>query len=211
MTELLTAFVTLFVIVDPPAIGPLFVGLTQGMSPADRRRIARDASLIALGVLSGAAVIGELLLDTLGIGLAAFRIAGGLLLFAIGFEMLFDRRRERKENDAAQTQEREAGLAVFPLAIPFMAGPGAITAAVLLSSSRPDWGDKGLLLVVIGLVIAISFVVFLIAPQFERVMGMRSQIVFSRLLGLLLSALAVQFVIDGVTQAVAGASGTSPV
>jgi multiple antibiotic resistance protein len=198
--ELISAFVTLFVIVDPIGLGPIFLGVTQDMAPAERRKTAIDAALISFGVLAGAALIGEWLLTSLGIGLPAFRIAGGLLLFVIGFEMLFDRRQRRKAEDATETAaERQSRLAVFPLAIPLMTGPGAITAAVLLSGNADgDPWSLALLIAVFALVIGMAFGVFLLAPWLERVVSHKAQMVFVRLLGLLLAALAVQYVVDGV-------------
>ncbi|MHA1559656.1 MAG: MarC family protein [Alphaproteobacteria bacterium] len=202
---LISTFVTLFVIVDPIGLVPIFLAVTHGMSRRERRRAAIEAALVAFGVLAGALLIGEWLLRNLGIGLPAFRIAGGLLLFVIGFEMLFDRRQRRKADDASDVvQERQSGLAVFPLAIPMMSGPGAITAAVLLSSNAD--GDAVSLLSLLGvfaLVIGITFVVFLLAPWLERVVGHKSQSVLVRLLGILVAALAVQFIVDGIAEAFA--------
>ncbi|MGD9738627.1 MAG: MarC family protein [Bauldia sp.] len=200
IADLISAFITLFVIVDPPGLGPIFLAVTQGMPDAARRRIALEAALISFGVLAGAALIGEWLLRNLGIGLPAFRIAGGILLFVIGFEMLFDRRQQRKANDASETAaERQAGLAVFPLAIPLMTGPGAITAAVLLASrAGGDILDLGLLILVFAIVIGMAFAIFRLSPWLDRVLGHKTQAIFIRLLGVLLAALAVQFVVDGV-------------
>lgn len=200
---LISAFVTLFVIVDPIGLAPIFLAVTQGMSKAERRRTAIEASLISLGVLAGALFVGEWLLRNLGIGLPAFRIAGGILLFVIGFEMLFERRQRRKADNATDVaQDRSSGLAVFPLAIPLMAGPGAITAAVLLAGNAD--GDIVSLLLTLGVfvvVIAIAFAVFLLAPWLERVFGQKAQSILARLLGILLAALAVQFVVDGIREA----------
>lgn len=198
--DLISAFITLFVIVDPPGLAPIFLAVTRGMDDAERRRTALEAALISFGVLAGAALVGEWLLRNLGIGLAAFRIAGGILLFVIGFEMLFDRRQRRKADDASETAaERQAGLAVFPLAIPLMVGPGAITAAVLLAGrAGGDIVDLGLLILVFAAVIGIAFLIFRVSPWLDRVLGHKTQAIFIRLLGVLLAALAVQFVVDGV-------------
>jgi multiple antibiotic resistance protein len=198
LDELVNAFVTLFVVVDPIGLAPLFLSLTRGIEPLARRKIAAQASAIALLVLVGAALFGDWLLRKLGIGLPAFRIAGGLLLFAIAFEMIFEHRQRRKATDAAIVPNAHAGLAAFPLAIPLMAGPGAITASLLLAG-RTD-GDPVrliILLLVIGTVVLICLVVFLLAPKIERLIGHTAQMVFTRLLGVLLAALAVQYVIDG--------------
>ena len=202
---LISTFVTLFVIVDPIGLVPIFLAVTHGMSRRERRRSAIEASLVSFGVLAGALLIGEWLLRNLGIGLPAFRIAGGVLLFVIGFEMLFDRRQRRKADDASDVvQERQSGLAIFPLAIPLMSGPGAITAAVLLSSNADgDAASLASLLGVFALVIGITFAAFLVAPWLERVFGHKSQSILIRLFGILLAALAVQFVVDGIAEAFA--------
>jgi multiple antibiotic resistance protein len=190
-----SAFVTLFVVLDPPGLAPTFIALTGGMAPAAKRTIAVEATLITFAVLAGALLFGQVLLAMLGISLAAFRIAGGLLLFAIAFEMVFERRQERK-NSAAVPRPSPA---VFPLAIPLMAGPGALTAAVLLGGrAGGDWLLRGLFAGVIAAVLVLCLCVFLLSGPIERVMGERAQNVLGRLLGVLLAALAVQYVADGV-------------
>src|ERR687889_81547 len=135
------ALVTLLVTLDPVALAPIFVSLTQGMARADRRRVAMRASLIAFGILAFFGLGGEVLLRLLGVGIPAFRISGGLLLFWIAFEMVFERRNDRKQNTAtvAVTEDHIRNVAAFPLAIPLMAGPGAITAGGLL----PPGGEGG--------------------------------------------------------------------
>ena len=194
---LISAFITLFVVVDPVGLGPIFIGLTQGLGAAERRKIAWQASLIAFGVLTGSALIGDWLLTSLGISLAAFRIAGGLLLFAIAFEMVFGHRVERKADQSGIAEAQH--IAAFPLAIPLMAGPGAITAMVLLAE-RMDGNVPGfvLLIAVIAVVLAITLLVFLGSERLDRLMGAQAQVVMGRLLGVLLAALAVQYVADGV-------------
>jgi multiple antibiotic resistance protein len=190
-----SAFVTLFVVLDPPGLAPAFIALTGGMAPAAKRTIAVEATLITFAVLAGALLFGQVLLAMLGISLAAFRIAGGLLLFAIAFEMVFERRQERK-NSAAVPRPSPA---VFPLAIPLMAGPGALTAAVLLGGrAGGDWLLRGLFAGIIAAVLALCLCVFLLSGPIERVMGERARNVLGRLLGVLLAALAVQYVADGV-------------
>jgi multiple antibiotic resistance protein len=190
-----SAFVTMFVVLDPPGLAPVFVALTGGMTPAAKRTIALEASLISLGVLVGALLFGLAILGVLGISLASFRIAGGLLLFAIAFEMVFERRQERKSSAVVP----RPSPAVFPLAIPLMAGPGAITAAVLLGGSAAgDWLRLGLFGAVMAVVVAMCLGVFLLSGLVERVLGERGQNVLGRLLGVLLAALAVQYVADGI-------------
>ena len=195
---LIGALVTLFVVTDPVGMGPIFIGLTAGMDRAVKRKIAAEASFIAFGVLAGSALIGGRLLGALGISIAAFRIAGGLLLFAIAFEMVFERRQKRKIDDAAAL-ERSSGIAAFPLAIPLMAGPGAIT-AVLLLAGRMNGDALGLILLIgeVAAMIFATFLVFLASSRLERLLGTAGQAVFARLLGVLLAALAVQYVADGV-------------
>jgi multiple antibiotic resistance protein len=191
-----SAFVTMFVVLDPPGLAPVFIALTGGMTPAAKRTIALEASLISLGVLVGALLFGLAILGVLGISLASFRIAGGLLLFAIAFEMVFERRQERKSSAVVP----RPSPAVFPLAIPLMAGPGAITAAVLLGGSAAgDWLRLSLFGAVMAVVVAMCLGVFLLSGLVERVLGERGQNVLGRLLGVLLAALAVQYVADGIT------------
>ena len=195
---LIGAVVTLFVVIDPVGLGPIFIGLTGGMSETVRRKIAAEACLVAFGVLAGSALIGGWLLARLGISLAAFRIAGGLLLFAIAFEMVFERRQKRKADDAASL-DRPSGIAAFPLGIPLMAGPGAITAMLLLAG-RMNANPLGLalLILVAGAMVLCAYLVFLAAGRMERLLGASGQAVFARLLGVLLAALAVQYVADGI-------------
>ena len=196
---LLSAFVTLFVTIDPPGLAPVFVVLTTGMAGSVRRQTAVRASAVAAGVLIGFALVGEPLIGFLGISLPAFRISGGLLLFAIAFEMVFGLREERKAATAhTATREDIRHVAVFPLAIPLISGPGAISATILLASQAPSPLAVGFLLVIIVMLVGICLAVFMLAPQIERALGEMGRIVVSRLLGILLAALAVQFVADGI-------------
>jgi len=133
MTEqFISAFITLFVVIDPAGLGPIFIGLTSGLPATVKNRIGRDAAIIAFFVLAGSALFGSALLQKLGISLSAFRIAGGLLLFAIAFEMVFGRRIERKA-DQAGGASNAASIAAFPLGIPLMAGPAPRTSTSLLT------------------------------------------------------------------------------
>lgn len=204
---LLSALVTLFVVVDPVGLAPTFLAVTEGLPASARRHVGLRASLIAAAILAGAALIGDWLLRQLGITLPAFRIAGGLLLFSIAWEMVFGVRTERQSRTAEQAlDEHVRHVAAFPLAIPLMAGPGAITATVLLAGRAA--GDPlrlGLLLGVIAVVCATTFAVYLMAGRIARALGITGNVVLSRLLGVILAALAVQFVIDGVRAVVAGA------
>ena len=197
---LISALVTLFVVVDPIGLVPAFIGLTTGLEPKSRRAVALRASIIAVAILSGAALIGSWLLATLSISLPAFRIAGGLLLFSIASEMVFGVRTQRQSRSAEEAlEEHVRNIAAFPLAIPLMAGPGAITATVLLAGrANSDPMRLAMLIGVIMVVCAVCFIIFCAAARISRVLGVTGNVVLSRLLGVLLAALAVQFVIDGV-------------
>jgi multiple antibiotic resistance protein len=202
---LISTFVTLFVVVDPVGLAPTFVAITHGLPIAARRQIAIRASLIAAAILIGAAVIGDWLLARLGISLPAFRIAGGLLLFSIASEMVFGVRIERQSRTAEQALEDVRHIAAFPLAIPLMAGPGAITATVLLAAqadARPLFLLA--LIAIIVVVIGLCLAVFFLASRIGPLLGTTPNVVLSRLLGVLLAALAVQFVIDGIRAVLSG-------
>jgi len=195
---LVSAFITMLVVVDPIGLGPIFIRLTQGLDAPTRRKISLQASIIAFCVLAGSALIGDWLLRSLGISLSAFRIAGGLLLFAIAFEMVFGRRIERKVSLAGSPNEA-LSIAAFPLGIPLMAGPGAITAMVLLAGQmNGNMLGVVLLIGIMGIMMASSFAVFLAAERLERLLGVQGEMVLGRLLGVLLAALAVQYVADGI-------------
>jgi multiple antibiotic resistance protein len=195
------ALVTLLVTLDPVALAPIFVSLTRGMNAGERRRVSLRACLIAFGILAFFGLGGEVLLRLLGVGIPAFRISGGLLLFWIAFEMVFERRNERKQHtaDIAITEDHIRNVAAFPLAIPLMAGPGAITAVILLAG-RADGNIVYLtaLLILIALGILSCFVVFSAAERVAHWLGVTGNVVLTRLRGVILAGLAVQFIIDGV-------------
>jgi multiple antibiotic resistance protein len=202
---LTTAFVTLLVIVDPIALAPIFLGVTAGMDAAQRRQVSIRACVIAFSILAAVAFVGDWLLSKLGISLPAFRIAGGLLLFWISFEMVFGGRSQRRGDQAQQaiTKDHMKQIAAFPLAIPLMAGPGAITAVILLAgqaNGRPVW--LAVLVGVLAVVIGISLLVYLAAERIDKLLGTTGNVVLSRVLGIILAALAVQFVIDGIRAAI---------
>ncbi len=203
---LVSAFVTLFVVVDPIGLVPGFIAVTHGLPARAQRNVALRASLIAAVILAGTALIGDWLLRTLSITLPAFRIAGGLLLFSIASEMVLGVRVARQSQQAEEAiEERVRNIAAFPLAIPLMAGPGAITATVLLAGRvEGNPARLGMLIGVIALVLVVCFFVFTLATRIARLIGTTGNVVLSRLLGVLLAALAVQFVIDGVRVALAG-------
>jgi multiple antibiotic resistance protein len=197
-----SAIVTLLVVADPVLLSALFLGITHGMTKAHRREVAIRGSIIAFCILLAAGLGGAKLLDLLGISLSAFRIAGGLLLLSAAAEMVFDRRSERLKTTVEQaiTVDHVKNIAAFPLAIPLMAGPGAITAMILLAGraeGRVTWLLS--LYGVAALVMAACCVAFLMAERISQLMGVTGRAVLTRLLGIILAALAVQFVIDGVS------------
>lgn len=195
-----TALVTLFVAVDPPGLAAIFLGLTASMSVAQRNRTALRAVVIAFSILAAAALGGQAVLNALGISIPAFRIAGGLLLFYIAAEMVFEKRVERKNTAAEHTIEHDHpdDIAAFPLAIPLMAGPGAITATILQASQANGWLNMTALFLAIAAVIGACLGAFLLAGTIDRVLGNTGRLVLSRLLGVILAAMAVQIVGDGV-------------
>ncbi len=200
-----SALVTLMVTLDPPGLAPIFLSLTRGMSAAERRQVAWRSCLIALCIMGFFGIAGDVVLKALGVSLPAFRIAGGLLLFWIAFEMVFERRNARKQQtvDVAITQDHIRNVAAFPLAIPLMAGPGALTAMMLLAGrAQGDAGQIAMLIAITALVVLSCWLTFLLATPISRLLGVTGNVVLTRLLGVILAALAVQFVMDGVTAAI---------
>jgi multiple antibiotic resistance protein len=196
---MVSAFVTLVVILDPAGLVPIFIGITEGLTPAERRQVGLRACVIAGTILIGTALGGDVLLRSLGISLPAFQIAGGLLLFSIAAEMVYGTRTERDSRTAEKVADEQVrNLAAFPLAIPMMAGPGAIAATVLLSGRAGNWMAQGVLVSIIIAVCTLALLAFLFASRIKGALGATGNIVLSRLLGVILAALAVQYVIDGV-------------
>ena len=197
---LINALTTLLVTLDPPGLAPIFLSLTVGLSRQQRFQVATRGSLIAFFILAAFALFGDGILGLLGISIGAFRIAGGMLLFWIAFEMIFEKRQERKEKagETAITKDHLHNIAVFPLALPLVAGPGAISATILLGSSFPSALERVQLIVVIAASMAILFLALVIAERIDRFLGVTGRAILTRLLGVILAALAVQFVVDGV-------------
>ena len=196
-----SALATLLVIADPIFLSALFLGLTQHLNTSQRREVALRGTIIAFCILLGAGLGGAKLLELLGISLSAFRIAGGLLLLSAAAEMVFDRRGQRQQDIAktAVTVDHVRNIAAFPLAIPLMAGPGGITAMILLAGrANGDWTKLIALYAVAGVVMLACYLSFLAAERISAALGITGRAVISRLLGIILAALAVQFVIDGV-------------
>ncbi len=200
---LVNALTTLLVTLDPPGLAPVFLGLTVGMTAVQRREVAARGSMIAFGILATFALFGSGVLGLLGISIGAFRIAGGMLLFWISFEMVFEKRQERKERTSqmAITIDHIRNIAVFPLALPLIAGPGAISATMLLAGTFTSAADRALLIAVIGLIMLGLYVTLLIAERLDRFLGMTGRAILTRLLGVILAALSVQFVVDGIRSA----------
>jgi multiple antibiotic resistance protein len=198
--SLFNAFVTLLVTIDPPGLAPLFLGVTRGMNRDERAQVSMRASIIGFALLALFAVAGAQILSVFGITLPAFRVAGGLLLFFIAFEMIFERRQDRKEKitDVAITKDLIHNIAAFPLAIPLIAGPGAISATVLLSGSFQGAGAQAALVGIILVCLVLTYLVFLLSDRIDRFLGNTGRSILTRLLGVILAALAVQFVADGI-------------
>lgn len=194
--EAITAFVALFVVIDPVGLAPLFIALTRGAAPRVRFIIGARAVAVAAALLLLLGLAGESVLEFIGISLPAFQIAGGILLFLTALDMLFDRRTKRRE-DHAHTLEEDPSI--FPLAMPLIAGPGAIATVILLSGQAQ--GDPLYLAQVMGVAAAVLGVVLLLfslASPVERLLGPTGINVVTRLLGMLLAALSVQFVLNGI-------------
>ena len=202
---LINALTTLLVTLDPPGLAPVFLALTTGMSRVQRGQVALRGSIIAFGILAMFALFGSSILELLGISLGAFRISGGLLLFWISFEMIFEKRQERKEKtgEVAVTLDHIQNIAVFPLALPLIAGPGAISATVLISGTMQTSIDKLILIGILAFSMLLVFAALIVAERMDRFLGNTGRAILTRLLGVLLAALSVQFVVDGVRSAFA--------
>ena len=201
MIELyLSALVTFFVVIDPPGCAPIYAGLTHGATPAHRRSMAIRAVVVAAIILFVFAAVGEAMLKALGVSLAAFRIAGGIMLFLIALEMVFEKRTERREDRAAkvaQSPEVE-DVSIFPMAMPMIAGPGSIASVMLMMSRNHGLEKVAVVLAALATILALTLVALLAAGPLMRLLGARIEAVITRILGVLLGALAVQFVIDGI-------------
>ncbi|WP_417261531.1 MarC family protein [Celeribacter sp.] len=196
---LITAFMTLFVIIDPIGLAPLFVALTQGASAKHRRAIGLRAVLIAFVILTLFGLFGDHVLEFVGISMPAFRIAGGLLLFLTALEMLFEKRSKRRSEHAEHPEHQPVeDPSVFPLATPLLAGPGAITSMILLIDQADGVSGVLLMLGVMVAVLGVCLIFFALSNVMERGLGATGINVVTRLMGMLLAALSVQFVADGI-------------
>ena len=197
-----SALVTFLVIIDPPGCAPIFASLTRGGSPAHRRAMALRSSLIAWGILMFFALLGRPMLQALHVSLASFRIAGGILLFYIAVDMIFERRTERREKRAEEiegTKEAE-DISVFPMAIPMITGPGSIASAMLWVSRAEGPLEVIIVLAAITVVMMITAVTLLASGPLMRLIGEKIEAMITRILGVILAALATQFIVDGLKQ-----------
>ena len=210
MIELFTtAFITLAVIIDPPGCAPIFASLTSGTDAAHRRAMAIRSAFVAWSILMFFALLGEPLLRTLGISLSAFRLAGGIMLFMIALDMVFERRTERREERAKEiegTPDAE-DISVFPMASPMIAGPGSIASVMLLTARADTVAEDLTVLAAMTVVILLTLVALLAAGPLMRLIGARLEAMITRILGVILAALAAQFVLDGLERSLPGLAG----
>jgi len=195
-----SAFITLFVVLDPPGCAPIYAGLAAGASAAQRRAMAVRACLIAGVILIVFALFGENLLGALHIELDSFRIAGGLMLFLIALDMVFEKRTQRREQraEAVKATAEVEDVSVFPMAMPMLAGPGAIATVMLLEGEAQGLQGSLIVLAALVVVLALTLVALLAAAPLMKLVGAKVEAVVTRVLGVLLGALAAQYVIDGV-------------
>lgn len=205
-----SAFITFFVVIDPPGCAPIYASLTKGANAAQRRSMAIRATLVAGAILLVFALFGEQLLGALHIELNSFRIAGGIMLFLIALDMVFEKRTQRREERAQKiidTPEIE-DVSIFPMAMPMIAGPGSIASVMLLTGQNEGLDRAVIVLSALGAVLMLTLLALLAAGPIMRVLGQQTEAVITRLLGVLLGALAAQFVIDGLRASFALAGST---
>ena len=202
MIELfISAFITFFVVIDPPGCAPIYASLTSNVPPRDRRVMAIRAILVAAVILLVFALFGEPMLSALGISLDSFRIAGGIMLFLIALEMVFEKRTERREDRAQEIIEQPEieDVSIFPMAMPMIAGPGSIAAVMLLTSQNDGLNNAFVIMGALGAVLLLTLVGLIAAGPLMRILGNKVEAVITRVLGVILGALAVQFVVDGLS------------
>jgi multiple antibiotic resistance protein len=201
MIELfVSAFITLFVVIDPPGCAPIYASMTTGANAQQRRSMAIRAVVVAGGILLVFALFGEVLLSALHIELNSFRIAGGVMLFLIALDMVFEKRTERREQRAQKVMETPEieDVSIFPMAMPMIAGPGSIASVMLLVSQNTGLDRALTILAALLAVLLLTLVALLTAGPLMKLLGQQAEAVITRLLGVLLAALAAQFVIDGL-------------
>lgn len=201
ITVFISAFMTLFVIVDPPGCAPIFATLTQGTSKTHQRTMAYKSVGVASVILIGFAFVGEWLFSKLGISLDALRIAGGIMLFIIGLNMVFEKRTETREDraeDILEEIENPEDISVFPMGIPMIAGPGTMASLLLMMGNQSDHSGEIAVMAALISVLVITLISFLLAGPLIKLMGKTFTNVLTRVLGVLLATLAAQFVLDGI-------------
>lgn len=204
MVELfVSAFVTLFVVIDPPGCAPIFASLTSDAPQSARRSMALRSIMVATGILIFFALLGEDLLGAMGISLDAFRIAGGVMLFMIATDMVFEKRTERRSSraDDVKAQPGHDDVSVFPMAIPMIAGPGSIASVMLLTAKARGLEETLSVLGALGAVLLLTLTALMAAGPLMKLLGYKMEAMITRLLGVVLAALAAQYVIDGVKAA----------
>ena len=195
----ISAFVTFFVVIDPPGCAPIFSSLTAGATAAHQRAMAVRSTLVAGAILLAFALVGKAFLSALHISLDAFRIAGGIMLFLIALDMVFEKRTERRENRAQDVIAKEQDdISIFPMGIPMIAGPGSIASVMLLTSRADGWAERGVVLGALGVTLLLTMVALLLAGPLMKLLGYKLEAMITRVLGVILAALAAQFVIDGI-------------
>lgn len=194
-----SAFVTFFVVIDPPGCAPIFSSLTAGTTAAHQRAMAVRSTLVAGGILLAFALGGKAFLSALHISLDAFRIAGGIMLFLIALDMVFEKRTERRESRAQDVLAQEQDdISIFPMGIPMIAGPGSIASVMLLTSRADGWTERGVVLGALAVTLLLTMVALLLAGPLMKMLGYKLEAMITRVLGVILAALAAQFVIDGI-------------
>ena len=208
LSLLLASFVTFFVAIDPVAMAPMFTTMTSRMTPDWRRQMAWKSVAIATGILLAFAFGGRWLLEQIHVSMDAFRIAGGMLLFLIAVDMLFEKRAERRDERAekvaqhqAEHPEHQDDISVFPLAIPLIAGPGAIASIMLFFAQSGDAMERVMILAGMGANLLLCLLAFMASAPLSRIMGPTIGSMLTRVFGILLAALAAQFVVDGIRNA----------
>jgi multiple antibiotic resistance protein len=196
----LSALVTFFVVIDPPGCAPIFASLTAGAPQSHRRTMAVRSTLVAAAILLFFALLGEKLLSAMGISLDAFRIAGGIMLFMIAVDMVFEKRTERRSTraDDVMAQPDHEDISVFPMAITMIAGPGSIASVMLLTAQAQGTRATLMVLGALAVVLATLVVLLIAAGPVMKVLGYKMEAMITRILGVVLAALAAQYVVDGV-------------
>lgn len=201
----IAAFIALFVIVDPIGIAPVFAGLTQGTSNSHKRKMALKGTIIGTLILVFFALVGKPFLNALGISMDGLRVAGGVMLFIIALEMVMEKRTERKQESAEKLDEYFEDISVFPVALPLLAGPGSIaTIMLLMTSYENDVTAQTGVMAALGVVMILTLIIFFMASKVMNWLGPTVNAVLTRLLGVILAALAAQYILDGLKNTFAG-------